>query len=113
MGSLDAFPYFERIRLYHRLLSFWLDALERLNPELVLFSTTPHMVWDYLVYEICKKRSISTFIFEKTAIPNLIYGMEYFEEGFVELKRAYTDAVKNGRKSSDLWPESQKYLSGI
>ena len=113
MASIEVFPYIERIRLYHRLLSFCLDALDRLKPDLVLFPTTPHGNFDYVIYEICKKRAISTVIFEKTAIPNLIYGMRRFEEGFVELKTAFVDAVKSGGKQVALWDESQKYLSGL
>ncbi len=113
MRAIGSFSYHERINHYHLLLSFWLGAIDVLKPDLALFQTAPHMIFDYIIYEVCKYKGIETFVIEKTPILNLIYSMRRFEEGFVELKQAYQKAVSEGEKSSVLWDESQAYFDGL
>jgi hypothetical protein len=113
MASIDAFAYSERVRLFHKQLSFWIGALNKIKPNLVLFSVTPHMIFDYVIYEVCKYLGLNTFILAKTPIVNLIYGMQRFEDGFLELKKAYTEAQETDIQTLSLWPESEKYLNNL
>ena len=112
-GSVDSFSYFERVRLYHRLLSFYLKLFDDIKPDLVMFPSVPHMNYDFIMYEVCKKRNIRTFILEKTPIQDLIYGIERYEDGLTEAKLDYDRNIDNALEKIDLWPESKIYLNSL
>lgn len=64
MAPNESFRYDERIRHYHRLLKYWLEVLTIHQPEAVVFRETPHMVYDYVIYSICREKNIRTLMFE-------------------------------------------------
>jgi hypothetical protein len=73
MDALGSFSYPERERHYRRLVAYWLAVLENLQPDLVFFVDIPHMVYDYVLYELCRMRNIPTLMFEASNILGLSY----------------------------------------
>lgn len=62
MDRLDydrySFNYMERERHYYNLIKSWLAVFEIYNPELVISSTNPHRVYDYVLYLLCMVRHV-------------------------------------------------------
>ena len=93
MDRLDfdrySFNYMERERHYYNLIKSWLAVFELYKPELVISSTNPHRVYDYVLYLLCKKRNIPfitlqfSMTTEWTWINNNIYTVgDKFEESY-------------------------------
>lgn len=103
MDRLDyggAFDYAERVRHYHRLLSYWLYVIDDLQPDIVIFSESPHMVFDYVLYGICKKKKIMTFMFEHFPANGWLFPIHTFEDGVPQIRKCYIHILKevaNGR----------------
>jgi hypothetical protein len=73
MDALGSFTYQERVRHYRRLVAYWLAVLDKIQPDLVFFVDIPHMVYDYILYELCKLRGIATMMFEASNV----YGLSF------------------------------------
>ena len=62
MDRLDydrySFNYMERERHYYNLIKSWLAVFELYKPEMVISSTNPHRVYDYVLCLLCKERNI-------------------------------------------------------
>lgn len=74
------FTYTERIRHYHRLLSHWLRIISELELRVAIFSTTPHMVSDFIMYSVCKYYDIHTLIIEQTHLPGIFIAREHIHQ---------------------------------
>jgi hypothetical protein len=101
MDALGSFSYQERIRHYRRLVAYWLAILDALKPNLVLFSDTPHMVYDYILYELCQLKNIRTMLFEASNV----FGLAYLREriyGETILSLAYKEMLEK-----ENWEEIQ------
>lgn len=81
-----AFPHAERDRHFNRLAAFWLTVLKQRKPDVVVFSISPHLVFDYILYELCKIEGIPTLMFERTAFPERLLLLRSYEEGVVTLQ---------------------------
>ena len=68
-----SFPYDERRRHYHDLLRYWLGVLDRFAPDLVVLSIAPHIVYDYVLYALCRHRGVPTVMFERIGLPGYVY----------------------------------------
>lgn len=83
MDRLDcdrqSFCYMERERYFLNLVKKWLACIELYKVDVVIAATTPHRVFDYVLYLICKYRNIK-FITFQVMIPGRIYPLLYFTE---------------------------------
>ena len=94
--------------LCFRLLSYWRAVLEHRPPDLVIFSTPPHVVYDYIVLCLCEKLGIPTLMFEETTVlPPYSISMSHYRDGSERLSAAYADML--ARKSVDV-PEAVEAL---
>lgn len=80
MDPGNAFTYQERVRLYHFQIRYWLAVLDYYKPDIVVFSTTPHEVFDYILYILCKKKNIKTVMFYMFS--GFVYAVENIEDKF-------------------------------
>ena len=80
VDALGSFNFNDRVRLFHHLLQYWRTVLDDLQPNIVLFSVIPHMVFDYVLYELCKQRKIKTLMFESTPLRGLSFLMDEFDK---------------------------------
>lgn len=66
--SVEAFE----TNFIRKLVGYWRDYLIANKIGLVLFSTIPHAMYDYIIYELCKKMGVLTVYIEKTVWPDRI-----------------------------------------
>lgn len=78
IDALGSLGYHDRIRLFNFQLRYWMTVLNQFEPDLVVFATIPHLVFDYVLYELCKARGIQTLMFETTPMMGLTFLMEDF-----------------------------------
>lgn len=66
MDALGSFSYAMRTRHFYRQVRYWSAVIEHLRPEVVVFKEIPHMVYDYILYELCRLKGIRTIMFQIT-----------------------------------------------
>jgi Capsule polysaccharide biosynthesis protein len=79
MDANDSFTYTERVRLYHKDVAYWKAVLDHFQADLVVFPASPHLVYDYILFELCKLADIPTVILRETFISGLVYASPSFE----------------------------------
>jgi RimJ/RimL family protein N-acetyltransferase len=90
----ESFGFAERTRLFHRLVAWWEAALDFIKPEIMMIPTAPHVVYDYIVYALCRRRGIRTVMFENAGLPGMLLRAPAFEQGFPELITKYCDFLE-------------------
>ena len=114
MAATDAFSYHERLRHYHRLLSYWNTILDITKPDIIVWPTSPHMVYDYIIYELCKIKNIKTLMFVRTSIPGLVYPVSKFEQGSDKIYYTYKQKLlENYETSTYLSPSTLDYVQKV
>jgi len=109
----NSFSYSDRIRLYHSILRYWLAVLDNFKPDVVVGPVTPHLIYDYVLYCICKRKKVKTFMFRETAFDHLIYPVKEFEEGSPEIQYMYKEYIKKNKfkdKKIPLSKNAEQYL---
>jgi len=111
MDALGSFSYQERGRHYRRLVAYWLTVLEKHQPDLVFFVDIPHMVYDYVLYELCRLKGIPTLMFEASNV----YGLSFLREtvgGDTVLTAEYEKLLA---ENSDIHPSKgvDEYLTSL
>ena len=109
-GVIGSFTPQEQTRLYLRLVAYWLGVIETLAPDVVVFPTAPHMVYDYVLFELCRVLGVRTVMFERTSVPGLVYPVASYREGSRKLRDLCRQGVENDGSVS---PAVQEYLDGI
>ena len=64
----NLFSYDARINLYHKQLQYWYNYLVSNQIECVVFSVVPHVVYDYIIYCLCKFLKIRTILLYRITI---------------------------------------------
>lgn len=90
----NGFSHDARRRHYHTLLRYWLGALDALRPDLIVFSISPHIVFDYVLLALARYRGIPTLMFERPGLPGWVFPMEDFRQGSSRLRAALRQAPK-------------------
>ncbi len=73
-----SFSRVERERLFLAFLNYWLNLLDKLEPDFIIFSTTPHSVAEFVLYSIAKHRNIPVIMFmQLVTIERVIYYYDY------------------------------------
>lgn len=85
MDPDGSFSHAERVQLFQRHLQFALAWLDGLRPDIVVFSAAPHLVYDYVMYEACKLRSVPMSVFVETAVAGLLLAAPSYEQAPDEL----------------------------
>lgn len=62
--------YNDRMKLYYRQLLYWTNVVNDLDPDVAIFGSTPHLVYDYILYAVCIESNIKTVITTHTTLPN-------------------------------------------
>ena len=105
-----SFPYDERRRHYHDLLRYWLGVLDRFAPDLVMFSIAPHIVYDYVLYALCRHRGVPTVMFERIGLPGYVYPVAEIDAYPPRLQPA-RGAVRETAAKPALSPSFEAYLA--
>ncbi|MFC6670334.1 hypothetical protein [Marinobacterium aestuariivivens] len=76
-----AFTAEQRMDYFHGLLSYWQRVLDALEPDLVVFLESPHVIYDYALYALCRYRKIRTLMFVRTKVGDYVAPTSGFEKG--------------------------------
>jgi len=90
--------------LFSLYVSFWAEALEEDQPDAVVFSVMPHMVYDFVLYLVCRAKGVRTIMYETARINDRVILFDVIGEGSRGLRdcmRAHDDAA--------LPPDMQEY----
>jgi hypothetical protein len=113
IDALDSFNYHERIRLYFQQLKYWRTVLDDIQPDIVVFSVIPHMIFDYILYVLCKQRNIRTLMFESTPMRGLVFVMSDFDKRSQAEKLYHRLLENNLPKHIKLSPKTEIYLQKL
>jgi hypothetical protein len=95
--------------LYHELVKDYYAMFLRLSPNIVISSSQPHRVYDYLIKQFCLVHHIEFVAYEHTGIRFLSYFQSSFENNFPYRKRhkkalpisnELSEFIKNTKSSS-------------
>lgn len=110
-GSLDLRT---RVFTYHNQMMYWLAVLDHFKPEAVVYRTTPHMGYDYLLFALCRLRGVRTVMFDRIAMPGYLFPMEDFREGSAALTACYQRLLAEDAPGEvPLAAESLAYLARL
>ena len=91
--------YEERIDLYHKQLRYWYNYLLKNKINVCVFVVIPHVIFDYIIYCLCKYLGIKVILFYRTTIlldRNVsIYDMEDLETHMHKISQRYEYYISN------------------
>jgi hypothetical protein len=87
-GCGSGFSHDARRRHYHHLLRYWIGALDALQPDLIVFSISPHIVFDYILMSVARYRGVRTVMFERIGLPGWVFPLRDFDHGSPQLRSA-------------------------
>jgi hypothetical protein len=74
------------------MVQHWDTALDRLKPDCVVNPRIPHMVYDYVLYELCRLRSIRHLGFDYTRVAGrMLVVDDIFRTGHAGIQRRYAE----------------------
>jgi hypothetical protein len=65
---------------YLRYIAYWQGVIEIFQPDAVIFQSSPHMGFDYVLYGLCQVRGITTLIVERTYLPDRLILVERLDQ---------------------------------
>lgn len=86
--------YNERLKLYYRLLVYWLSVINELKIDLVLLTESPHSAGQYILYSVAKYLKVPTLMFSSTSMPGLVYLKENIEDTPEDLQIMQSNDIK-------------------
>jgi hypothetical protein len=99
MGRTDpdgSYGFAERVETFQNHLRFALALLETVRPELVVLACPPHLVYDYVVHELCRLQGIPLVVFMETAVDGLIFASSGHQDAPRLLGDAYRELLVSG-----------------
>jgi len=103
-GSM--YTHRERLRMYQKMLRQWKGVIETHQPDLVVFSITPHAFFDFVLYGLCQHLDIGTIWFDRTAFPGRMLPTRTYRTGCKELM----DATRKRLGEEGALPELPAYM---
>src|SRR3989338_1623077 len=101
--------FYERKRLYYRLIRYWQGVLHKYQPDIIIFDYPPHTVYDFVIYSLAKLFGIKTIMFNFTRIDDRLLVMEDFTVGSELLGLAVKNNYHQKFSLSDLSADIRNY----
>ena len=95
------FTYTERKNLYYSYVRYWSGVLDLVSPDVYISPVSPHVIYDYVLYSLCKMRDIKTIMFNQPSLYGWVYPIEHFEEMPKSIQNVYKN-VQQTKETSDL-----------
>lgn len=105
-----SFNTIERKRHYYKLLNIWNYILKSMKPDLILFTDSPHTLWDYVAYKLALKYNIPTLMHGTMYPPGrcpLMHNIEKPEEFLVNKK--YQELLGSSSETLKLSKDLEEY----
>lgn len=114
MDSVDAFDFNARRRHFRQRMQYWRAVLKAVRPDLCVFAFSPHTIYDYMVYALCRHYGLRTVMFETTFNWALYFAMEDPMTGSRQIDQKYREllAAHDGQEVA-LSPVSNAHLARL
>lgn len=99
----------ERRHLYYSLLQYWYGVLQTYKPDVLVFKTIPHTVYDYLLYELAYIFGIKTVIFWNSFIADRLFLYNDFRRGDDVLRQRMVENKNKNFSLEDLSEITRAY----
>lgn len=92
----DAMGTDERKHLFYSNIQYWNGVLKKFKPEMIIFPTVPHAIFNYIIFELARIIGIKTFMFEDAAIADrLLYYSNFWDNSSLIKERIKKNQGKN------------------
>jgi hypothetical protein len=106
-------PFLKKKHLYYKYLQYWNGVIGKLKPDMIIFRSTPHASYNFVLYWLAKKYSIKTMMFDSTVFMDKLLVLKDFRElpeEFMELIRKSKD---NKYQITELPKDKQEYFEQL
>ncbi len=114
MDIAGTFSYEERRKLYHSYVRYWSGILDKVRPDIYISPVSPHVIYDYVLYCLCKMQGVKTIMFNQPSLYGWIYPIEHFETIPKSLQTMYKNLLNirttTKSKTITLSDQSEYYL---
>ena len=107
-GGKDGFTWYEIAGYFHQALAGSLALVDTIKPDIWISIAPPHYMFDYVLYEVCKRKGIKTFMFLHTHLPRRSLLVDSIDYNPKELKN-YVSGIENFKFNDEL----KKYVNGV
>ena len=97
-----SFNFMERQRHFRNLLKYWTACIDYLQPDLVVCDIVPHIVFDYVLYLLCKFRRINYVTFLATPFAGRVVPLAEIDTIGEVFDEDYAGIFKSGATIEDL-----------
>lgn len=99
----------ERKHMYYNILQYWHGVIKKYKPDMIIFPTLPHTVYNYIIYAIAKIFNINMVMFENSEVSDDILLYHDWKDGCMALQKRIRE--NKGKKISieNLSPGLQNY----
>jgi hypothetical protein len=91
-----SFNFMERQRHFRNLLKYWTACIDYCKPDMVLSDTVPHVVFDYVLYLLCKYYNIKYMAFLGTPFSGRVIPLTEVSSIGAVLDEEYAELLKSG-----------------
>ena len=117
-GGIDVRSYQKRKEIYLCHLRYWNHVIEAKQVNLAIFATVPHMMYDYVIYSLCKLKKIETLMFYRMPVlPEksvLKYLINDYKKPLEDIQEKYAQLIRNfsidTSEDIELSPSSLAYI---
>jgi len=106
------FLYNERFRMYKEILRYWGGMLDYYMPGFVLLPTTPHGIYDYIVYCLCQKMKIPVVMFSANSF-NRFFTLSNIELGLEHARKEYLNTKNSPPEVWELSDRDKEHFDQI
>lgn len=103
LGWFGQYSYQDRVKKYYFYLRYWNHIILEHKINLFISANVPHEVFDFIIYELCKKRKIPVlFLYHQSQITDTALIMTDWKKNSLELKKRYDYLKKHITKENPI-----------
>ncbi len=107
------FKYYELTNYFHRALAASLSFIKKYQPDVWVSLSPPHSMFDYVFYEVCRKKQIKTVILFETSLPGYSFAVEEINYQHKRLDVEISRIKKTGFDEQGIPEKVMGYIQGI
>lgn len=99
----------QRKRVYYRMLRYWHGVIGKYAPDVIIFPSVPHSIYDYIIFGLAKFLGIKTIMFDTTLITGLSVVLNDYRDGCRALQQTIKSQKNQEVSLTDLPATIQAY----
>jgi|SRR3989338_2763660 len=111
--KFDSLCVDERKHIYYSMLRYWYGIINEFNPEVIVFPSIPHTVYNYLISELALLLGIKTIMFEDTWVANRVITYADWKLGSEDLRDALRKNYRKNFSVKDLGENMRTYYYSV